>query len=74
MRITIDRTECTGCGACWNDCPEVFEENSDDETAQIVKAYRVNSALDKGEVNEDMEEQVQDAADGCPVEVIRIED
>ena len=71
VRITIDREECTGCAQCWETCPDVFEENLDDTLAQIVEDYRAGDPAE-GEVPDDMTDCVQDAAEGCPVEVIHI--
>lgn len=35
MEVTIDRDECISCGACYEDCPEFFEENPDDDWSQV---------------------------------------
>jgi ferredoxin len=73
MKVTIDRDECTSCGVCWDDCPEVFEENGDDGYSAIVDAYRVGDDLGSGEVPGDLEEGVKNVADECPVEIIHVE-
>lgn len=73
IRIRIDRDECILCGACWEDCPEVFEENPDDELSQVVEQYRINDDPAQGEVPEELEDCVRTAADGCPVEIIHVE-
>jgi len=73
MRVTIDREECIECGACYADCPEVFEESPEDYFSQIVEEYRVDDDPAVGEVPEDLEECVEEAAYGCPVEIIHIE-
>jgi ferredoxin len=72
MRVTIDREECIECGACYADCPEVFEESSEDFFSQITEEYRVDDDLGVGEVPDDLEECVEDAAYGCPVEIIHV--
>ena len=74
MKVTIDREECIECGTCYADCPEVFEENPEDYFSQIKEEYRVNDDPAVGEVPEDLEECVEDAAYGCPVEIIHIEE
>jgi ferredoxin len=61
--ITIEREDCTSCGGCWDVCAEVFEENSSDGFAQIVDKYQVNG---------DLQECVEEAADVCPVEIIHV--
>ncbi len=72
MRVTIDREECIECGTCYADCPEVFEENPDDFLAEIREEYRVDDDVAVGEVPEDLEDCVEDAAYGCPVEIIHV--
>lgn len=70
--VTIDRPQCIGCGVCWSTCPEVFEPG-DDGLSQIVEEYRAGDNLDEGEVPNDLETCVTDAADGCPVAIIHVE-
>ena len=74
MKVTIDREECIDCGVCYVECPEVFEEDDSEGTSQIVRAYRVGDDPAVGQVPEKMAECVQTAADGCPVEAIRIKE
>lgn len=52
---------CIGCGACEATCPDAFELV--DGVAQFKHA----------EVPADLEEAVQEAADGCPVQAIEVE-
>ena len=73
MRVRIDREECIECGTCYADCPEVFEESPEDYFSQIVEEYRVDDDPAVGEVPEDLEECVEDAVYGCPVEIIHVE-
>jgi Ferredoxin len=49
---------CTGCGLCADICPEVF----------VVEG---TSMVYEDVVYSDYEAQIKDAADGCPVEVIK---
>ena len=58
-RITED---CTSCGVCVETCPEVFEEGDD---VTRVKVDQVPAGL---------EDKVREAAEGCPVEAIILED
>jgi ferredoxin len=71
--IRIDRDECILCGTCWEDCPEVFEESTDDGLSQVMEEYRTDDDEAQGEVPGELENCVQDAADNCPVEIIHVE-
>ena len=73
MKVEIDREECIFCGACWEECPEIFEEGEADGTSQIVEAYRVGGDPAVGEVPDELGDCVRAAADGCPVEIIHVE-
>ncbi len=53
--------DCIGCGLCEGTCPDVFTIGDDG------LAY----ALDE-DVPEDLEDDAQNAADGCPVSAIEI--
>ncbi|MDG6256939.1 MAG: ferredoxin [Methanomicrobiaceae archaeon] len=74
MKVTIDREGCTSCGACWEECPEMFEENPDDGLSQVVEEHQIGGDPARGDVPKDLEVCVQNAADGCPVEVITLEE
>ena len=58
-KVTIE-DECTACGLCEDVCPEVF--SVDDVSV-------VNANVDLNEY----EEQIKQAAEECPVEVIVVE-
>ena len=51
---------CTACGLCEEICPEVFEMQ---EEAVVKKSINYNN----------FEEQIKEAAESCPVEVIKFE-
>jgi ferredoxin len=59
---------------CWEICPQVFEEGPDDGLSQVVKAYRIDNDPARGEIPKELEDCVRDAAEACPVEIIRVED
>ncbi len=61
MKVWIDRDGCISCGLCATTCPEVFRM-ADDGLAEVY-----------GDVRADTEAGAQEAADGCPVEVIHVE-
>ena len=52
---------CTLCGLCTDICPDVFELG--DETSIVKKGADLNANEDK----------IKEAADSCPVEVIKYE-
>lgn len=62
MKAIIDRDGCIGCGLCAESCPEVFCM-ADDGLAEVC-----------GEINANNEGEAREAAEGCPVSVISIEE
>lgn len=74
MRVIIDRKTCVSCGACSDVCPGLFEQNPDDTFSQIVEKFRLNGTLGEGWVSEELEGCAHEAADLCPVQIIRIEE
>ena len=73
MNVRIDRDECTSCALCWDDCPNVFEENSEDGFSQLAPKYRSGGDPAVGEVPDSERECVEQAAEDCPVEIIHVE-
>jgi len=59
-KVWLDESEdeCTSCGACEDICPEVFS---------VPEKMVVKSGVDFG----DFEAEIKDAAESCPVEVIK---
>lgn len=72
IKVTIDRDDCILCGACWSECPEVFEAGPEDGLSQIVEAYQVDGNPAVGEVPADLEECATNGAEACPVEIIHV--
>jgi len=62
MKVKVDRDVCTGCELCVDTCPEVFEM-VDDLAKEKMKV-----------VPDDLEDCAREAAEGCPVEAIEIDD
>ena len=62
MKAIVDADTCTACGLCEDTCPEAFEVQED---VAVVKADPVPP---------DFEEACREAADGCPVEAISLEE
>ena len=53
----VNPDRCTGCGACVDICPDVFDMGDDD----IAYVKDPSGAT---------EDEIQDAIDGCPAEAI----
>lgn len=62
MKVSIDADLCTACGLCTDSVPEVFEMGDD---VAIVK---------KADVPANLEGDVREAADDCPVEAIIVQE
>ena len=62
MKVKVDADLCTGCELCIDTCPEVFEMKDD---VSVAKAEDVAA---------DLEDDVREAAEDCPVEAIIIEE
>ena len=63
MKVSIDVDECTGCGLCSDDVPDVFAMDDDDEVAKVLQP----------EVSSDQEDAVKQAAEDCPSEALTVE-
>ncbi|MDN5357107.1 MAG: ferredoxin [Candidatus Methanomethylophilaceae archaeon] len=61
MIVSIDESECIGCGRCEEECPAIFELDSD----LVSKVKRQPEA---GE-----EKCAETAADACPATAISVE-
>ena len=72
-KIKIDREGCISCGACWEACPEIYEQNAEDEKSQNVGKFRVAENIAEGSVEGTLVECAQQGADGCPVQVISLD-
>jgi ferredoxin len=72
MKVIIDRSNCTSCGTCWETCPAFFEENPDDSFSRVVEQFRSTENIAEGTAPGDLEACVTEAADLCPVQIIKI--
>jgi ferredoxin len=73
VKVSIDRDQCISCSVCWSDCPEIFEEDPNDNLSRIAEKYRVAGDPAKGEAPESLRGAAQGAADSCPVAIIHVE-
>ncbi|HEX3032051.1 MAG TPA: ferredoxin [Bacillota bacterium] len=62
MKTEVDQELCISCGACVSVSPEIYDWNGDEKA----------EAKNGGNVPEGMEDEAQEAADGCPTEAIKI--
>ncbi|GAW31189.1 ferredoxin [Carboxydocella sp. JDF658] len=63
MRARVNKDLCIGCGACAAICPQVFELGENGLSRVIADP-----------VPAEAEASARDAADGCPVGAIKIEE
>ncbi len=61
MKVKIDNDLCTACGLCVDSVPDIFKMG--DDVAEVITA----------DVPDNLEEDVQNAVDDCPVESILVE-
>ena len=61
MKVKIDADLCTACGLCVDSVPDVFTMGDDVAEVSVT------------EVPADLEKDVQEAAEDCPVEAIQVE-
>ena len=73
MKVTIERAMCVSCGQCWDSCPNFFEQNPDDSFSQVIEEFRIGGAIASGTPASDDEACARDAADLCPVTIIKID-
>jgi len=59
-KVKVDKSLCTGCGVCVDQCPEIFQIGSDG-LAEAVKEGECGSM------------SLEDVAASCPVNAIIIE-
>ena len=61
MKVTVDRTKCTGLGICEAMAPEIFEVDENGDLVLLTEA-----------VGDDQLDAVRSAVEGCPTEALRL--
>lgn len=70
MKITLNRDECIECGACQDNCPEIFMMAEDGKASIIEKLQTNGSSV--GITNAKLRTCAQKAAESCPVNIIDV--
>jgi len=70
MKIILERKKCIGCGSCAAVCPK-FWEMAEDGLAKL-KGGKTNSKTANDELEIKTVDCNQEAADSCPVQIIKI--
>lgn len=69
MKTWVVKEECIACGACGATAPDVFDYDDDGIAYNILDNNQKTA-----DISEDIQDDVRDAADGCPTEAIKIEE
>ena len=67
----VAKDECIACGACGAVAPEIFDYD-DEGLAQNI--YNGDGNTGTVEIEEGLEADLIDAAEGCPTEAIKVQD
>jgi ferredoxin len=70
MKIVQERKKCIGCGACAIACPKYWKM-AEDGLAKL-KDSKTNSKTGNDELEVKTVDCNQEAADSCPVQIIKI--
>ena len=71
VRVVVDLTTCVDHGQCVIAAPTVF---SLDENGRLVFRREMTEIYVSDELDESLRNEVEEAADACPVQAIEIED
>ncbi len=72
-KVTITREECTVCETCWTTAPEFFQQSAVDTFSEVVDKYRIGGNNAEGNAPDNLLAKVQEAADSCPVQIIKVD-
>lgn len=71
IRIAHKKPECIGCTLCAEVAPNYWEMDEDGE-AQLRRVIRSSGSFQYGEGFEEDRDLLEKAAEGCPINIIRI--
>ena len=71
MRITVDLNKCQDHGQCVFSAPAVFA--LDDSGKLALRAEATTGAYTSAELDESLRDDVEEAADACPLQAILVE-
>jgi len=71
MRITVDLNKCNDHGQCVFSAPAVFSLDSD---GKLSFRYEATVSYVSGELDESLRDDIEEAADVCPLQAITVED
>lgn len=67
------RENCISDMVCVSICPDVFEMSMEDNKSQITSKFRKDGNIAVGVIPEDLYQCALDAANACPVQIIKVE-
>lgn len=67
MKAKVNKDLCIGCGACAAIVPDVFQIG-EDGLAEVI----TDTETKEISINEDLQDEVHDAAEGCPTSAIEV--
>lgn len=71
MRISVDLKKCNDHGQCVFSAPEVFALDAD---GKLTFRAEATDTYISGDLDESLRDDVEEAADVCPLQAIEIED
>jgi ferredoxin len=67
----VEKDTCIACGACGATAPDIYDYD-DEGLAEVIYSGDNNKGVT--EIPEDLYDDLQDAADGCPTDSIKVQD
>lgn len=73
-KVVYDKKNCDGFFICSAQAPELFEELDEENKVDLIDGDEISEDLFEREIGEELEDAAIAAADGCPVDVIKVLD